>query len=214
MTREPASPPPGQGGGFHKVLAMALVLAGVGFVLWRWTGGPPRQDADAASRATAGADMPQSADTDPTHATDGMRAAAATLPRAVQTRDLSEVIVLAPGQPEPGMGEVIQRLHQAGIHEGLGAFNPPGTRPPLVGIAVPPDFPLPEGYVRHHQTTDDGQDIEAILMFSPDYRFFDQAGQPIRVPDDRVVPPSMAPPGLPVREVRIPPPIKPAGGMP
>ena len=33
------------------------------------------------------------------------------------------------------------------------------TRTPLVGLAVPPDFPLPEGYVRHHQVTDDGQDM-------------------------------------------------------
>ena len=51
------------------------------------------------------------------------------------------------------------------------AIPPPGTRPPLVGLAVPEDFALPEGYVRHHQATDDGQRIEAILMFSPDRQF-------------------------------------------
>jgi hypothetical protein len=68
----------------------------------------------------------------------------------------------------PTIGEVIDRLHQAGVYGGLGAFSPPGTRPPLVGLAVPEDFVLPEGYVRHHQATDDGQSIEAILMFSPD----------------------------------------------
>ena len=110
-------------------------------------------------------------------------------------------------EPAPGMGEVIERLHREGIRDGLGAFNPPGTSPPLVGIAVPEDYPLPEGYVRHHQTTDDGQDIEAILMFSPDYQFFDAAGQPIQVPANRVVPPQWAPPGLPIRQVRIPPPL-------
>ncbi len=67
------------------------------------------------------------------------------------------------------MNEVIDRLHQAGIRTGLGAFNPPGTRPPLIGLAVPEDFVLPPGYLRHHQATDDGQRIEAILMFDPDH---------------------------------------------
>ena len=69
------------------------------------------------------------------------------------------------------MAEVIDRLHQAGVYGGLGAFSPPGTRPPLVGLAVPEDFVLPEGYVRHYQATDDGQRIEPILMFSPDHQF-------------------------------------------
>ena len=94
------------------------------------------------------------------------------------------------------MNEVIERLHQAGVHSGLGAFSPPGTRPPLVGLAVPEDYVLPEGYVRHYQATDDGQRIEPILMFSPDAEFFDGAGQPIAIPEDRVVPPELAPPGL------------------
>ena len=104
------------------------------------------------------------------------------------------------------MAEVIEGLHEAGIRTGLGAFNPPGTSPPLVGLAVPEDFPLPEGYVRHYQATDDGQRIEPILMFSPEYQFFDAAGRPIRIPDDRVVPRELAPPGLPIRLIEIPPP--------
>jgi hypothetical protein len=140
------------------------------------------------------------------------RPATAAAPGA--TRDLAEVLQLAPGQRAPAMGEVIARLHAEGIHDGLAAFNPPGTSPPLVGLAVPEDFPLPEGYVRHHQTTDDGQDIEAILMYSPDYDFYDADGRPIPIPPDRVVPPSMAPPGLPLRQVRIPPPRDAQGGVP
>ena len=48
-----------------------------------------------------------------------------------------------------------------------------------VGLAVPEDFVLPEGYVRHHQATDDGQAIEPILMYSPDYEFLDAAGNPV-----------------------------------
>jgi hypothetical protein len=121
----------------------------------------------------------------------------------LEGRDLSEFI--PPGEA-PTMAEVIEGLHEAGIRTGLGAFNPPGTSPPLVGLAVPEDFPLPEGYVRHYQATDDGQRIEPILMFSPDYQFFDAAGRPIRIPDDRVVPRELAPPGLPIRLIEIPPP--------
>ena len=127
-------------------------------------------------------------------------------PRPVLRRRRRTKIIATLG-PASSSLEVIERLHREGIRDGLGAFNPPGTSPPLVGIAVPEDYPLPEGYVRHHQTTDDGQDIEAILMFSPDYQFFDAAGQPIQVPANRVVPPQWAPSGLPIRQVRIPPPL-------
>jgi hypothetical protein len=117
--------------------------------------------------------------------------------------DLSSYI--APGEPLPTAAEVIDELHKAGIYSGIGAFTPPGTSPPLVGLAVPDDYVLPEGYVRHSQATDDGQRIEPILMYSPDFEFFDASGKPIRIPDNRVVPPEMAPPGLPVRLIRIPP---------
>jgi hypothetical protein len=109
------------------------------------------------------------------------------------------------------MPEVIERLHERGVYSGLGAFSPPGTRPPLVGLAVPEDFVLPDGYVRHHQATDDGQRIEAVLMFAPDFQLFDADHQPIAMPQDRVVPPELAPPGLPIRRIVIPPPREPAG---
>lgn len=123
-------------------------------------------------------------------------------PEGDTSLDLRDFI--PPGQ-NPTMGEVIEELHRQGIYEGLGAFNPPGTSPPMVGLAVPEDFELPEGYVRHYQATDDGQRIEPILMFSPDYDFYDENGQLIQIPDDRVVPPEMAPPGFPMREIEIPP---------
>lgn len=122
--------------------------------------------------------------------------------------DLSDYV--PPGEV-PTMGEVIDRLHAAGVHTGLGAFQPPGTSPPLVGLAVPEDFPLPEGYVRHYQATDDGQRIEPILMFSPDFDFRDASGRPIPLPDNLVVPPHLAPPGLPLRPIEIPPPSDPHG---
>lgn len=108
-----------------------------------------------------------------------------------------------PGDPEPSGAEVIEGLQAAGVRTGLGAFNPPGTSPPLEGLAVPDDFPLPEGYVRHHQVTDEGEPIEPILMFSPDFNLYDAKGRPIEMPADRVVPPELAPPGLPLRRVRV-----------
>ena len=111
---------------------------------------------------------------------------------------------IPPGAPAPTMAEVIEALHEAGIHEGLGAFNPPGTSPPLQGLVVPDDFELPEGYVRHHQVTDEGEPIEPILMFSPDYEFYDESGNRVEIPPDRVVPPEQAPPGMPIVQVQIP----------
>jgi len=106
----------------------------------------------------------------------------------------------------PTMAEVIQRLHAAGVRTGLGAFNPPGTRPPLVGLAVPEGFELPPGYVRHHQATDDGQRIEPMLMFSPDAQTVVVNGRSVAVPADRVVTPELAPPGLPIRRIVVPAP--------
>lgn len=124
--------------------------------------------------------------------------------------DISNYI--APGEAPP-MAEVIARLNKAGVHTGLGAFSPPGTSPPMVGLAVPEDFDLPEGYVRHYQATDDGQRIDPILMYSPDFEYVDAAGRPLPLPKNMVVPPSMAPPGLPIHLIKIPPPL-PAQGSP
>lgn len=110
-----------------------------------------------------------------------------------------------PGDPEPTGAEVIGALHDLGIRTGIGAFDPPGTSPPLEGLAVPADYELPEGYARHHQFTDEGVAIEPILMFAPDFVLYDAEGRPIAMPADRVVPPELAPPDLPIRRVRIPP---------
>lgn len=138
----------------------------------------------------------------------GNRQLVARPAQAYDSNDLSNYVV--PGQT-PKMEEVIERLHDAGIHSGLGAFNPPGTSPPMIGLAVPDDYVLPEGYVRHFQATDDGQRIEPILMYSPDFNFFDNAGQQIVIPENRVVPGNMAPPGLVIRPIKIPEPLEPGG---
>jgi hypothetical protein len=72
---------------------------------------------------------------------------------------------------------------------------------------VPEDFALPEGYVRHHQATDDGQRIEAILMFAPGFQLLGPDRRPIAMPADRVVPPELAPAGLPIRRIVVPAPL-------
>jgi len=138
----------------------------------------------------------------PRHATTPPPRAKEPEPEGDTSPDLRDFI--PPGE-KPTAGEVIEELHKRGIYEGLGAFNPPGTSPPLVGLEVPDDFELPEGYVRHFQATDDGQRIRPILMFSPDFEFFDENGQPITIPENRVVPPELAPPGFPIRDIEIPP---------
>ena len=145
----------------------------------------------------------------PARATAAPLPSASTIPRmrdpnGDQTPDIADYINAG---EKPTMNEVIDRLHAAGVRTGLGAFNPPGTRPPLVGLAVPEDFPLPPGYVRHYQATDDGQRIEPILMFAPDYQATTADGQPVAMPANRVVPPELAPPGLPIRRIVVPAPV-------
>lgn len=87
---------------------------------------------------------------------------------------------------------------------GIALFPPPGTKPILRGIVVPEDFPLPEGYVRHYQTTDEGKQLPAVLMFHPDYELLDAQGQPFPMPEDRLVPPELVPAGMPVQTLEVP----------
>lgn len=208
-------------------IALVIVAGGLAYGLLSAPTPVPATD-DSAARAAlpaggpasavpvpvAAASGPASAATPRAAAAPGVAAPAAT-PRISRTRDpggdLSPDLSDYVNEGErPTMAEVIERLHLAGVHGGLGAFSPPGTRPPLVGLAVPEDFALPEGYVRHYQTTDDGQDIEPILMFSPEHPLFDAAHRPM--PKDRVVPPELAPPGLPIRRIEIPAPAQPGPG--
>lgn len=181
----------------YVLLALVLVGAGLAIVLMKRGGGVPPPAADIA------ATMPTEQNAS-VHASPEVKAEERT------RRDPDDLAnYVSPGDRAPTMGEVIEKLHDAGIRTGLGAFNPPGTSPPLIGLAVPEDFPLPEGYVRHYQATDDGQRIEPMLMFSPDFDFRDASGRPIPMPDNLVVPPHLAPPGLPLRPIEIPPPSDP-----
>ncbi len=205
QARPPATGGAGRGRRWLATLLVLVVVGGIGYFLLQQPPPPPSGGEGPEPAATA----PAGADGNPANAT-SMKPHGTTARRVRAAQDPDDLAAHAiPGEPAPTMGEVIEGLHRAGIRSGLGAFNPPGTSPPLVGLAVPDDYVLPEGYVRHHQATDDGQPIEPILMYSPDYEFVDAAGQPLAIPADRVVPPQHAPPGLPIRQIRIPPPHDP-----
>lgn len=112
--------------------------------------------------------------------------------RAADAVDVDEV-------PEAGLdlqGEDNPETPYGDGAVGIAAFPPPGTEPLKRGVVVPEDFELPEGFMRHYQTTDDGKPLRAILMFHPDYQPVDEDGVAIAIPQDRVVPPEMAPAGL------------------
>lgn len=226
---DPATPSPADGDGVRVIrtprasrfgvdaravigvgVAVGIIVSGaVGWSLWR---------PDAASSAPAPLATANAAPTSPASA--GSAATRAPAPAAVAARPLPVEFAsrpglaapsgdpddlasyFRPGDAVPSTGNLIAALRDAGVRGGIAAFNPPGTSPPLEGLAVPPDFELPPGYVRHHQASDDGTLIEPILMFSPDLVLRDAQGRVIPLPANRVVPPGMAPPGLPLRWVR------------
>jgi hypothetical protein len=106
-------------------------------------------------------------------------------------------------QPEPQQPPMTQDAEDTGPAEGIKLYRP-GTKPLKQGIIVPDDFEVPQGYMRHYQTTDDGQMQKPILMFHPDYKPVDSNGQPVELPANRVVPPELAPPGMPIDILELP----------
>jgi hypothetical protein len=48
--------------------------------------------------------------------------------------------------------------------------------------------------------------MPAILMFHPDHQPIDQDGNPVAMPPGRVVPPELAPPGMPLQMLNPPSP--------
>lgn len=210
---KPSTPPVAGGGAWrpsigYLVIAVLIAVCGLGY--WWLSASPTPAEVSTTAPATAkvassgiGA-WPVLASVFTSQNSAAQDANAEPKADRDPTPDLSDYV---PKGAKPTMNEVIERLHKEGIHTGLGAFNPPGTRPPKVGIAVPEGYPLPEGYVRHYQATDDGQRIEPILMFAPDKQIFDANNKPIEIPADRVVPPELAPPGFPIRRIEIPPPV-------
>ncbi|MFN4116373.1 MAG: hypothetical protein ACK4F7_07725, partial [Inhella sp.] len=174
------------------LLALGLAVGGLGLLL-NWSGGEPEPNpAQPPAWPMPSASQPAVAQVPaPPLPIGSQPLPPSTAPSAVRSDDLADHI---PAGQVPTMKQIIEGLHERGIRTGIGAFNPPGTRPPLIGLAVPEDFELPPGYVRHYQATDDGQRIEAILMFSPDLKRVDASGRELNLPADRVVPPELAPP--------------------
>jgi hypothetical protein len=153
-----------------------------------------------AGRGAGAAPSPAPADAAP--ADEAPPPVASALPKAPPPPEPEEIAAVAAAEaaePEP----------EAALEEtpsGIGLFPPPGTEPLKIGIVVPDDFELPEGYLRHYQVTDDGQELEPILLFHPDYEVLGPDGQPIELPQDGIVPPSLAPPGMPIRMLEDKPP--------
>lgn len=114
----------------------------------------------------------------------------------------------APRRPPPGEPQeiTVDQLPR-GDGTGIDAFPRPGTKPLRGGLIVPDDYQLPPGYMRHYQTTDDGEQLPAILLYQPNFTPRGADGQPLPVPPDRIVPRELAPPGLPGTWL-VPPPVR------
>jgi hypothetical protein len=155
----------------------------------------PAVNAPALARGAQPADKP-------------LRAAVPVSEHATRLPPAAQRPAPASAQPEEPPGnaaaEEAPMFGAAVPGEGIAVFPPPGTKPIKRGILVPEDFELPPGYVRHYQATDDGERVPAILMFHPDYHPVDEHGVPITLPEDRVVPPDMAPPGMPIEMLQVP----------
>ena len=184
----------------RPVVAAGLCFIAVifGWSVLRGRGGdaaaPAREPDDVAHRVTALASAPASAPAP----------AAATV-----ARDMPPPVFAtrAVSSPPPARAPVAARRTAGNTpaRAGINVFPRPGTDPPKAGIIVPDGYALPPGYVRHYQTTDDGKQLPPILMFHPDYQPVDDRGRPIPLPADRIVPPDMAPPGLPHDVLQVPP---------
>lgn len=154
------------------------------------------------------------APTPPVHASVESPAAPVEHARPVRARRRDTQPAVPDQLPSVDAKKLIETLTASGERTGIAVFGVPGTKPVKRGLVVPDDFPLPEGYVRHHQTTDDGRPLPAILMFHPDYEFVNERGERVPLPEDRVVPPEMAPAGLPIQILEVPEKTQGAPGVP
>lgn len=179
--------------------ALAAVL-GLSFGVWRWLGAAP---GPAGPRARSHAQAPELTARSPKGARTAPPGEVAVLRPLPAFADPDPEDELAAGDgPEEGEPEEVPPAGQARV--GIGLFPAPGTKPIKRGIVVPDDFELPPGYMRHFQATDHGRMLEAILVFHPDYKPVDASGNPIPMPPGRVVPPELAPPGMPIKQLEVP----------
>ncbi|MDI1482894.1 hypothetical protein [Polyangium sp. y55x31] len=206
-------------GGFPMgPVAIGLVATGIlAFLSWQWRAESP---AEAAAGATAKPGQttearaparPKGAPTLRLATRSAPAADVAPKERAVRAEDSEPAGEEGPDEPsapddpagaaDEGAGPAAGAgKEKTGIH----AFPAPGTKRIKPGLVVPDDFPLPPGYVRHYQATDKGRMLEPILLYHPDYELVDANGKVIPIPPDRVVPPDMAPEGLPLATLEVP----------
>ncbi len=78
------------------------------------------------------------------------------------------------------------------------------AKPFRIGVVVPDDFVLPEGYVRHYQMNEDGTPLKPILMYHPDFHPKDSSGAPLPIPGDLIVPGDQLPKGLAAVMLEVP----------
>ncbi|WP_244222206.1 hypothetical protein [Corallococcus exercitus] len=186
MTRvTPSREAPGGVGPWLIGGALAITGLCVGLCLW-WLSRPVPVE-DLPPIVVASRPAPAAPSLEPTRPS--VRPAA--VPVAAPT-PVEEPAPMPVDEPPPPEGKSGTALYQR------------GTKPLKRGLVVPDDFELPPGFMRHYQTTDNGQPLAAILMFHPDFTPKDANGQPIPIPENRVVPEELAPPGLPHRLLEIP----------
>lgn len=187
----------GARGGRLAPLGLAAALLLVGASLWIWAR-PRIQETTQRRPRDPGEQQARGA------ATGRSRAPGAAAPLAAKTAARPAPAPPALPAVEPAEAAVEAEEPAAQEREGIAAFPAPGTKRIKTGIVVPEDFPLPRGYTRHYQATDDGRMLQAILMFHPDHTPLDAHGAPVPLPPDRVVPSEMAPPGLPLELLEVP----------
>jgi len=201
-----------QGPGVRKsvwLLALAMALVGLAIfvvirpALRKLTAAPQTTDlaAKAPARRATEAPRKRSQERIPT------KVPMARLPEAAPAPQPEKVTAGPQSTLTPDSEAAEQdtaETNEADQPTGLAVFPPPGTKPIKRGIIVPDGVELPPGYVRHYQTTDDGRQLPPILMFHPDYHPVDEDGNPIPLPEDRVVPPGMAPPDIPIQMLEVP----------
>jgi hypothetical protein len=194
------APAPGSRKALGALLG-AATLAGLAILVLVWGTRPepdPPRDAPVLAHADSG---PEPAPEAPARPPRRAHPVPTRVPGAAPAPEPD----VAPSADAPGEAETPEEGEAPFIvPSGIGLFPPPGTDPVKVGIIVPENFELPEGYLRHYQVTDDGQDLPPILMFHPDYDWVDETGNHVDVSQDRVVPPELAPEGMPIEYLEPP----------
>ena len=179
-------------------LAGAAAVAGLAlFVLFRSPAPPDR----AAARETAVAAAPADRAPDPPLAANAPERPGSSV-RLRERAHLDEPAAAREGTGRSGDDAGTGATTPTGI----ALFPPRGSDPVRVGLVVPDGFELPEGFARHYQVTDDGQELPPILIVHPDYELLDAHGRPVPRPEGGVVPPELAPAGMPIHELVVPEP--------